>query len=298
VDPGPLRDALTVALGVAAGVMSGVFGVGGAVVSTPGIRVLGASAVDAVGTTLPSIIPGAASGVLRYRQEGLIDGRAVVATAPAGMAAAVAGALLTRAVPGEGHALMLATAGLLAVSAVRTAAAPRPAADPDLDAALALAGPAGDPPGGTGAGDRSGGTRGAPAGPAAPAPPAAQFRPAALAAIGAAAGLLAGLLGIGGGVILVPGLAQAAGFELKRAIATSLACVGLMAVPGTVTHALLGTIDWRFALALTVGMVPGARIGATLAIRAGDRRLRLVVGAFLAVTAVLYAAGEVAALSR
>jgi uncharacterized protein len=285
VDPGPLRDALTVALGVAAGVMSGVFGVGGAVVSTPGIRVLGASAVDAVGTTLPSIIPGAASGVLRYRQEGLIDGRAVVATAPAGMAAAVAGALLTRAVPGEGHALMLATAGLLAVSAVRTAAAPWPAADPDLDAALALAGP-------------PGGTRGAPTGPAAPAPPAAQFRPAALAAIGAAAGLLAGLLGIGGGVILVPGLAQAAGFELKRAIATSLACVGLMAVPGTVTHALLGTIDWRFALALTVGMVPGARIGATLAIRAGDRRLRLVVGAFLAVTAVLYAAGEVAALSR
>jgi uncharacterized protein len=289
VDPGPLRDAVTVALGVAAGVMSGVFGVGGAVVSTPGIRVLGASAVDAVGTTLPSIIPGAASGVLRYRQEGLIDRRAVVATAPAGMAAAVAGALLTRAVPGEGHALMLATAGLLAVSAVRTAAAPRPAADPDLDAALALAGPAGDPPGGT---------RSAPAGPAAPAPPAAQFRPAALAAIGAAAGLLAGLLGIGGGVILVPGLAQAAGFELKRAIATSLACVGLMAVPGTVTHALLGTIDWRFALALTVGMVPGARIGATLAIRAGDRRLRLVVGAFLAVTAMLYAAGEVAALSR
>jgi uncharacterized protein len=289
VDPGPLRDALTVALGVAAGVMSGVFGVGGAVVSTPGIRVLGASAVDAVGTTLPSIIPGAASGVLRYRREGLIDRRAVVATAPAGMAAAVAGALLTRAVPGEGHALMLATAGLLAVSAVRTAAAPRPAADPDLGAALALAGPAGD---------RTGGTRGAPAGPAAPAPPAAQFRPAALAAIGAAAGLLAGLLGIGGGVILVPGLAQAAGFELKRAIATSLACVGLMAVPGTVTHALLGTIDWRFALALTVGMVPGARIGATLAIRAADRRLRLVVGAFLAVTAMLYAAGEVAALSR
>ena len=103
MDPGPLRDALTVALGVAAGIMSGLFGVGGAVVSTPGIRVLGASAVDAVGTTLPSIIPGAASGVLRYRREGLIDGRAVAGTAPAGMAAAVAGALLTRVVPGEGR---------------------------------------------------------------------------------------------------------------------------------------------------------------------------------------------------
>lgn len=169
MDPGPLRDALTVALGVAAGVMSGVFGVGGAVVSTPGIRVLGASAVEAVGTTLPSIVPGAASGVLRYRREDLIDGRAVAATAPAGMAAAVAGAVLTRVVPGEGHALMLATAGLLAVSAMRTVAAPRPAADPDLDAALAFAGPTGDRPGGPGVrGDPPGETPGAPAAPAGP----------------------------------------------------------------------------------------------------------------------------------
>lgn len=99
-------------------------------------------------------------------------------------------------------------------------------------------------------------------------------------------------------MILVPGLAQVAGFELKQAVATSLACVGLMAVPGTVTHALLGTIDWLFALALTVGMVPGARIGATLAIRAAHRRLRLVVGVFLGVTAALYAAAEAAALTR
>jgi uncharacterized membrane protein YfcA len=72
--------------------------------------------------------------------------------------------------------------------------------------------------------------------------------------------------------------------------------VGIFAVPGTITHALLGNIDWRFALLLTVGMIPGARLGAGLAIRAEDRRLHLVVGAFLAVTAVVYAAGEIASL--
>ncbi|HET6949307.1 MAG TPA: sulfite exporter TauE/SafE family protein [Acidimicrobiales bacterium] len=280
MDPGPLRDVLTVLLGVASGVLSGLFGVGGAVISTPGIRLLGASATTAIGTTLPSIIPGAASGVLRYRREGLIDLRTVAATAPAGMAAAVAGALLTRVVPGRGHALMLATAGLVGFSAYRTVSAPRPAPDPDLDAALALTG-AGRP------GDRSGGlaTRSV-----------TGTRLASLTAVGAVAGLLAGLLGIGGGVVMVPGFTQVGGLPLKRAIATSLACVGLMAVPGTLTHAALGTIDWRFALALTVGMVPGARLGAALAIRATDRRLRLVVGGFLAVTAVLYAAGEAAAL--
>src|SRR5262247_198019 len=98
--------------------MSGLFGIGGAVISTPGIRALGASAQTAIGTTLPAIIPGAASGTLRYAREGLVDGAAVLATTPVGVAA-VAGALLTVVVPGEGHALMLATAALLAVSGGR-----------------------------------------------------------------------------------------------------------------------------------------------------------------------------------
>jgi uncharacterized membrane protein YfcA len=119
VDPGPLRDALTLAVGVATGAMSGLFGIGGAVISTPGIRALGASAQTAIGTTLPSIIPGAASGTLRYAREGLVDGQAVRATTPVGIVTAVAGALLTEVIPGEGHALMLVTAALLAVSGGR-----------------------------------------------------------------------------------------------------------------------------------------------------------------------------------
>jgi uncharacterized protein len=96
--------------------------------------------------------------------------------------------------------------------------------------------------------------------------------------------------------VMVPGFTQIAGLTLKRAIATSLACVGIFAVPGTITHALLGNIDWRFALLLTVGIVPGARLGAALTVRADDRRLQVVVGAFLSVTAIVYAAGEIAAL--
>src|SRR4029453_18658843 len=99
--------------------MSRLFGIGGAVISTPGIRALGASAQTAIGTTLPAIIPGAASGTLRYVREGLVDGAAVLATTPAGIVAAVGGALLTEVVPGRGHWLMLATAALLAVAGGR-----------------------------------------------------------------------------------------------------------------------------------------------------------------------------------
>src|SRR4051794_27303456 len=113
MDPGPLRDGLTLLAGGATGVMSGLFGVGGAVISTPAIRALGASASIAVGTTLPSIIPGAVSGTARYMREQLIDFEIVRWTAPAGVVFAVVGSRLSKAVPGNGHILMLFTAALL-----------------------------------------------------------------------------------------------------------------------------------------------------------------------------------------
>lgn len=307
MDPGALRDALTAALGVGTGVLSGLFGVGGAVVSTPGIRALGASAAIAVGTTLPSIIPGAATGTRRYWRAGLIDRRAVAATAPTGIAAAVGGSLLSNAVPGNGHLLMLATAGLLGFSAYRigrtpvdstpevreaeapTAAAPIRTGKPsatnvppwlDTDAeAVARAGPPADDRGRTS--------------------PEHFPRPVMrFALVGALAGLLSGLLGIGGGIVMVPGLTQVGRMGVKEAIATSLACVGLFAVPGTVTHALLGDIDWRFGLWLAAGIVPGARLGAALTLRIAERRLRPIVAAFLGLTAVAYAASESLALIR
>src|SRR4051812_28908722 len=106
--------------------MSGLFGVGGAVISTPGIRALGCPASLAIGTTLPAIIPGAASGTARYAREQLIDWRVVRATAPAGVLAAVGGALLADVVPGHGHVLMLLTAALLGYSALRMAVLDQP----------------------------------------------------------------------------------------------------------------------------------------------------------------------------
>src|SRR5439155_1714761 len=81
--------------------------------------------------------------------------------------------------------------------------------------------------------------------------------PFACAAVGGAAGGLSGLLGVGGGIVMVPGFTEVHGMPIKRAIATSLACVGVFAVPGTITHAALGDIDWRFALLLAVAVVPG-----------------------------------------
>ena len=116
------------------------------------------------------------------------------------------------------------------------------------------------------------------------------------AGIGVVAGLLSGLLGIGGGVIMVPAFTELLYMPLKSAIATSLVCVGIFGVPATITHAFLGDVDWRLAALLTIGVVPGARVGASLTIRTAERRLRLAVGVFLALVALVYFVTETRAL--
>ena len=117
-------------------------------------------------------------------------------------------------------------------------------------------------------------------------------------AIGFAAGAISGLLGIGGGLIMVPLLSGWCRMPLKRALGTSLLTIPALVIPGTIVHAALGNIEWAFAIFLSIGAVPGARIGATLALGAGERTLRLVVGGGMLAIAVLYGVLQIAELAR
>jgi hypothetical protein len=123
-------------------------------------------------------------------------------------------------------------------------------------------------------------------------------RPGAFIAIGIAAGLISGLLGIGGGLIMVPAMAGLLGMPLRKALGTSLAAICGMVIPGTVVHALLGNIDWAIALFATIGAVPGARLGAAIALGTRERTLRILVGCFMLSVAVLYGARELIHLAR
>jgi uncharacterized membrane protein YfcA len=262
---------LTVLVGVATGMLSGMFGVGGGVISTPAIRALGATPVAAVASTLPAIIPGAISGALRYRREELVDVKVATWTAAFGIFAAVGGALLVDEIPGDGHPLMLLTAVLIAFSAYRLGQPPRETGAADLEIeGVTDAGPAAEVV-------RIGEQR------------RAWWR---FALVGLAAGGLSGLLGIGGGIVMVPAFTGWLRLPIKAALGTSLACVAVLAIPGTITHAVVGNIDWLYALPLCVGIVPGARLGSHLAIRSSDRTLRLIVSIGLGTLATGYAIGE------
>jgi uncharacterized protein len=266
---------LTMLVGVATGVLSGMFGVGGGVISTPAIRALGATPVAAVASTLPAIIPGAISGALRYRRDELVDVQVASWTAGFGIFAAVGGALLVDVIPGDGHPLMFLTAVLIAFSAYRLGRPPADESPADVTIeGMTDAGPSAEVV-------RVGAQR------------RAWWR---FGLIGLGAGVLSGLLGIGGGLIMVPAFTGWVRLPIKAALGTSLACVAVLAVPGTITHAALGNIDWLYALPLCIGIVPGARIGSHLAIRSSDRALRLIVSIGLGTLATAYAIGEVLAV--
>jgi uncharacterized membrane protein YfcA len=259
------RDGATLALAFVAGVLSGAFSMGGQVLMKPGIRMLGASPLEAVGSTVPMILPTVASATVRYAREGLVDWAVVRVAGPIGAVGSIAGSIAAPRVPGQGHVLQIATSLLMLATALQMLATsgPRPAKleEPPL-----------------------------------PTPDVRVSRLAA-AVVGLASGVLSGILGVGGGVLMVPGFHHA-GMRLRRAIATSLVCAGIFAVPATVTHALLGTIHWRFAILLVIGAIPGARVGAALSLRASDRRLQLAVGTMLLIVAVAYAFGEIVALGN
>ena len=93
-------------------------------------------------------------------------------------------------------------------------------------------------------------------------------------AIGVAAGVIAGLLGIGGGVLFVPGLVLFAGLDQHQAEATSLLAIVPVAIVGTYRQDRYGNVVRGDALKLGLISVAGAAAGVALANALSGRVLR------------------------
>jgi uncharacterized membrane protein YfcA len=111
---------------------------------------------------------------------------------------------------------------------------------------------------------------------------------AALLALGATGGLLAGMLGVGGGMVLVPFttlLFAAIGIPkdltLKMALATSLATILFTAISSVRAHHARGAVRWDVVAGLAPGIVVGALLGTQLTRHLPSPALHVVFGAFL-----------------
>jgi uncharacterized membrane protein YfcA len=87
----------------------------------------------------------------------------------------------------------------------------------------------------------------------------------ALAVSGAIAGLLSGLLGVGGGFVMVPSLQRCTDLPMKSIVATSLGVIALVSATGVVSSALSGHLNMAVALPFSGGALIGMLGGRTLA---------------------------------
>jgi uncharacterized protein len=106
--------------------------------------------------------------------------------------------------------------------------------------------------------------------------------PLKLIAIGLVAGLFSALFGVGGGIVIVPLLILAAGYEGKLATGTSLAAIGITALAGTIFYAVEGHVDVAYAALVGLPAAVGAVAGAAIQQRISARTLSLAFAALLA----------------
>lgn len=264
-------------VGVLIGIASGLLGIGGGTVMVPIFRLaFGMSATMSTATSLFAIIPTSISGAISH-----VKGKTCI---PAlGIAAGLGGACLSPvgvwlAQLSPDWLVMLAAALIIGYSAIkmfRKAFKLRPAGQPaaGVDAAAASSGePAASAPSDVVSLSRKQLLQGA--------------------AIGLVAGLASGYVGVGGGFIMVPLMLSIIGIPMRKASGTSLIAVMILAIPGVIEQAIIGNINYLAGIAVVVGSIPGAVLGARLVTKVPERALRILFGCFLIVAAVMLALNE------
>ena len=270
-------------VGVLIGIASGLLGIGGGTVMVPIFRLaFGMSATMSTATSLFAIIPTSISGAISH-----VKGKTCI---PAlGIAAGFGGACLSPvgvwlAQLSPDWLVMLAAALIIGYSAInmfKKAFKLRPAGQPatgvDAAAAASL----------TSSGDA------AAAAPTADDSSLSRKQLLQGAAIGLVAGLASGYVGVGGGFIMVPLMLSIIGIPMRKASGTSLIAVMILAIPGVIEQGIIGNINYLAGIAIVIGTIPGAVIGARLVTKVPERTLRLLFGCFLIVAAVMLVLNEV-----
>lgn len=110
-----------------------------------------------------------------------------------------------------------------------------------------------------------------------------------LCVIGIAAGLLSGMVGIGGGIVVVPALVFFFGFSQKMAQGTSLAMllppIGILSV---LAYYRAGNVRWEVAGILIAAFLVGSYFGAKLVVKVNDQTVKKVFAVFMILVAIKY----------
>jgi uncharacterized protein len=243
--------ALAVGGGFVASLAAGLFGVGGGVLLVP-LLVFGLRRPQHVAhaTSLVAILFTAVSGTVRFAVDGAVLFPAAAVLAVGGITGAQFGARLLPRI--SELRLRRGFALLLLVIAAR----------------LLLGGPSA-------------------AAVTSAAPGFDAWRLAAYLGVGVAVGVLSSLLGLGGGVLLVPILALGFGLDQHTAEGTSLAVIAPTALAGAIAHQRRGYTDWALGSWLGATGLVGGSLGASVALGLSPELLTRLFGGLLATVAGL-----------
>jgi hypothetical protein len=232
-------------VGLLAGLLSGLFGVGGGILIVPGLVFVARMGQRlAHGTSLAAIVPIAASAVVGYLLDDEVDGAAALCVAAGAMAGALAGTKALHVLPQR--ALRLGFAAVLLATAIRLFVHdPDPIARGDLDAGMV----------------------------------------AGFVLLGLASGTLSGLLGVGGGIIMIPVLVL--GFDIPAATAkgTSLLVIIPTSLVGTWRNVRNGNARLDLAVPIGVAGIVTAFVGARLSVLMSDTVSAVLFGLLLVFSA-------------
>ena len=251
-----MQIVIIVALGLVVGVLVGLLGIGGGVVLVPAlVYLLGYDQHLAQGTSLFILLPPIGLGALReYWKNGQVDLRAGIFCAIGFLLGGYAGGAIAVPLPSRdlrgifGFFLILSAALLWR----KTKGVPKVASASD-----------------------------------APGNPDSVSRILGISAVAAFCGVAAGMVGIGGGVLLVPLLGLLFGFSQHRAQGTSLiALIPPTGILAFLAYAKAGYVSWETGFLLIPGVFLGGIVGGQAARRLNPRRMRQVFAALMLILGV------------
>ncbi len=275
--------------GVFVGVMSGLLGVGGGTIMVPIFRLaFGMSPLASTATSLFAIIPTSISGVVAHTRAKTCVPRLGLALGVGGAVMSPVGVWLASVSPG--WLVICVAAVVIGFSAFKmfkkaVKCAPAPRAGQAGGNAQAAAGASSAASAGSGAESANPGA-------ASSQPVLSRKQYLQGACIGLVAGLTSGYVGVGGGFIMVPLMLAVLDIPMSLASGTSLIAITILAIPGVIEQGLLGNIEYLAGIAIVVGSIPGALVGARLVRVVPERQLRFIFGGFLLVAAVMLMLNE------
>jgi uncharacterized membrane protein YfcA len=220
--------------GVLVGLTLGLFGGGGSILAVPlMVYLVGVpNAHMAIGTSAFAVAANAGTGLFAHARKGNVKWRCAAMFSVAGVAGALAGSTIGKAIDGQ-KLLFLFALLMLGVGALMLMNRGR---REDTDAECTL-----------------------------------EKAPKVLG-FGAAAGAFSGFFGIGGGFLIVPGLVASTGMPMLMAIGSSLVAVAAFGLTTALNYAVSGFVDWPLALIFVAGGVAGGALGAAVACRLAEKK--------------------------